>query len=76
MYGIKIKDTGSDSYIIVPAQEDATETMTKACSIVKLAMAACGRTYYDWDNKNGVMTVIFYDDKDKVVKIELSIVKF
>lgn len=77
MYGIKVKDTGSASYIVVPAQGDANETMNKAFSIVKLAMTAAGRTCYDWDtDENGVMTVNFYDDSDKVAKMELSIVKF
>ena len=77
MYGIKIKDTGSASYIIVPAQGDANETMNKSFSIVKLAMAACGRTCYDWDtDENGVTTVNFYDCNDKIAKMEISIVKF
>ena len=77
MYGVKVKDMGSASYIIVPTHGDANETMNKAFSIVKLAMAAAGRTCYDWDiDETGVVTVTFYDDSDKVAKMELSIVKF
>lgn len=78
MYGIKVKDTGSASYIIVPTHGDANEAVNKVFSIVKLAMAAAGRTCYDWDtDENGVMAVNFYDDSaNKAAKMELSIVKF